>query len=122
MAELTEVAQQCYDASEANGWHKAVAPASDAGYMNEFLSTKMMLIVSEVSESQDELRNGLGPEEIYYGEGGKPEGVLVELADVVIRTFDLVGIIGATGHFEDIIREKLAYNATRGKMHGGKLF
>jgi hypothetical protein len=48
----------------------------------------------------------------------KPEGILSELADVVIRTGDLTG--SEQADLVDMIDLKLAYNATRGRLHGGK--
>ena len=50
------------------------------------------LIHSEISESFEEWRNNRPNE--YTGESGKPEGVWVELADVVLRVADLFGHLG----------------------------
>lgn len=76
----------------------------------------LCLIHSEVSEALDEFRQNRGPH--YLGEGGKPEGIAVELADVVIRIADLCGQYG--WDLEEAIVEKLAYNSTRPYRHGGK--
>jgi hypothetical protein len=48
----------------------------------------------------------------------KPEGVPYEVADVVIRAFDFAA--RADFDLAAAIDEKLSFNATRGKMHGGK--
>ena len=45
-----------------------------------------------------------------------PEGVAVELADLVIRVADLCGFYGID--LEAVIRMKMEYNSTRPKMHG----
>jgi NTP pyrophosphatase (non-canonical NTP hydrolase) len=75
------------------------------------------LIHSEASEALEDHRNGRGFREIYY-EGDKPCGIPTELADVVIRIFDLCGYLGID--LEEAIRIKMAYNATRPQRHGGK--
>lgn len=46
------------------------------------------LIHSEVSEALEEYRNGRLPTEVYTGNNGKPEGIPIELADVIIRVHD----------------------------------
>lgn len=48
----------------------------------------------------------------------KPEGIPSELADVVIRVFDLCGAYNID--LEAAIEEKLKYNRTRAIRHGGK--
>jgi hypothetical protein len=88
---------------------------------------KLLLIVSEVIEAHDEIRSGHAADETYYptqwGKDDttgpfKPEGVPSEIADAVIRCFDFAYTEGFS--LADIIIEKLAYNATRERMHGRK--
>ena len=78
------------------------------------------LIHSEISEAFEEYRNNRGVNEIYYNANkpDKPEGVPVELADVVIRVMDLCGHYGID--LEAAIALKAAYNKTRPYKHGGK--
>ena len=103
----------------------------DADNLRRYYSEKLLLIVSEVTEAQDELRAGHDVTETYYiveGEqrsgfslrGGphKPEGVPSELADVVIRAFDFAAEAGID--LAAMIAEKLDYNATRPFKHGKK--
>ena len=84
---------------------------------------KLALIHSEVSEALEEFRVALGAEgdlalqKIRY-EGEKPEGFVVELADVVIRIADLCGALGLD--LVTALQIKAAYNRTRPYRHGGK--
>lgn len=81
-----------------------------------YKGNRQFLIVSEVVEALDEVRNG---KPSIYEVDGKPEGVAVELGDAVIRIADYAW------EFDEPVIEaidtKAAYNATRERMHGGKL-
>ena len=77
------------------------------------------------TEAHEELRSGHPVNESYYATGSgddgtlkKPEGVPSELADVVIRVFDLAEELGID--LGAVIEEKLKYNATRIAGHGRK--
>lgn len=118
---LDELANRIADINRANGWYE------DSRRFGEDVA----LIHSEVSEALEEYRRGnlLGwyrnandLEVIAEGanyEGFKPEGVPSELADIIIRVLDTCHRYGVdiTGEIE----AKLAYNATRGYRHGGKV-
>jgi len=121
--------EQCGADSAAKGWHED-RPEGGIALAN-WQGNRLMLMVSELVEAHDELRNGHAAGETYYptatgadllhSDGPfKPEGVPSELADTVIRIFDFCYTekidLGA------IIEEKLAYNRTRERMHGGKKF
>jgi hypothetical protein len=91
-----------------------------------------MLMVSELAEATECARRDLPP--VYYDtadgpksvgikeieSGVKPEGELVELADVVIRIMDYCGRKG--WDLEAAIMVKNEYNQTRPHRHGGKKF
>ncbi len=73
------------------------------------------LIHEEISEAFSAWRNG-EPDE--YIKDGKPEGVGVELADVVIRILDLCGHMDMP--LGEILVRKMEYNKTRPYKHGKK--
>lgn len=78
----------------------------------------LALIHSEVSEALEEYRNGRLPTEVYTGNNGKPEGIPIELADVIIRVLDYCGYAGID--IDAAISQKHEYNKTRPYRHGGK--
>lgn len=108
------------------------------------IAEKLALIHGEVSEALEEIRSGRDPLEVYYvdhegvlGEKGreyekqvycpesegtvpllKPEGFLVELADVLIRTADSVYLVNGSREFCDALGVKHEYNLTRPYKHG----
>ena len=59
---------------------------------------------------------GKDPEEL--GLTPKPEGVPTELADTLIRIFDMAAEYGLNMDFE--VARKMAYNEGRERRHGGK--
>lgn len=81
---------------------------------------KLMLIVTETAEAMEEYRNpDVDIRKVYYEPGSaKPLGFPVELADAVIRAYDLAGALGFD--LDDVIDLKHDYNKTRPHRHGGK--
>lgn len=107
---ISEMQMAAWQNSEDKGFH--------IGAENLNVPTKLMLIVSELSEALEEYRESKPLRYRVASNLEKPEGIAAELADVVIRVGDLAGILGFD--LEDAIREKMEYNSTRAFMHGGK--
>lgn len=94
--------------------HKA---AADKGFWDTKpnIGEKIALIHSELSEALEEVRAGHAPDEVYEVDG-KPEGMPIELADVVIRVADLCGHYGID--LNSVVHRKLNYNRHRPTKHG----
>ena len=147
VAWITELVEYCRQISAEHGFHErgvtkmqrvyeaagVVGAPGDPEYLEEakadfvdYLNTRLLLIVSEVTEAQDELRSGRGVADVYYKEATpqKPEGFLSELVDALVRTLDLAGELDKLmdGNFaEDFARmfvQKTKYNASRPFLHG----
>lgn len=107
------------------------------------IAEKIALIHEEVSEMLGEIRDGRDPLEIYFvdkkgiiGPKGqeyeqqhynadgvpqlKPEGFLVEMADMFIRGGDLTFLVGGSDKLIEAREIKHEYNATRPYKHGRK--
>jgi len=81
-------------------------------------STELMLIVSELAEAMEELRNGVSLTDIVYDVSGKPVGFPIELADAMIRIMDTAEARNI--NLEEAIAIKMEYNSHRSYMHGKK--
>lgn len=90
----------------------------EKGFLGTDTPTHIALMHSELSEAFESYRNG--EDVYYYSEGRKPEGLLAELADVVIRICSY-----CEEHrlpLPEAIDEKMMYNRSRPYKHGGKKF
>ena len=105
---VSDLASIAYNINKANGWWEPDKSKTNL--------EALMLIVTEAAEAAECIRED--KMETTYNENGKPEGFASELADIVIRVFDLSAHLGID--IQTIIQEKLRYNATRGYRHGGK--
>lgn len=130
---INELAKAVHENAVAHGWWKIPPTIPEA----------LCLIHSEVSEALEEYREGnpvvygtcaLAPENCKYSgvcdkvgdpdtgeiEGPcKPEGLAVELADVILRALDLMASLKVDA--EAVIVAKHRYNLGREYKHGGKV-
>lgn len=144
---IDELVERSHGLAKEKGWYELWHDGS-AKVTAINIPEKLALIHSEVSEALEEFRkhgvrmrcvrcNGVGTGgeddsadgclrcegtgflEIYTYDGGpKPEGFVVELADVMIRIGDLCGALGLD--LAKAIETKHDFNATRSFRHGGK--
>lgn len=127
---IKEFIKEVHENAKAHGWH------DEQRTFGEIIA----LIHSELSEALEFERDknntrymkGRIDYRYHYSGGGyiatepnertttKPDGVLPELADVVIRIFDYVGSIDRVDDFIRAVKEKHEFNKTRPYKHGGK--
>ena len=95
----------CHGAAEAAGWW--LTTQGESITKNPYcFSNKLMLVVSELSEAMEGDRKSLMDDKLPHRSMRE-----VELADAVIRIFDLAG--GFKLDLAGAIAEKLAFNAQR---------
>jgi hypothetical protein len=105
---VEEIMAVAFETEASKGWHDV--PRS--------LTEDIALVHTELSEAVEEVRDRRSPQDIRYGEQGKPEGIAVEYADAIIRL-----CASAARHKIPLVRaiaEKLEFNLTRSPRHGGK--
>lgn len=105
---INELVKEAHQTAKEKGWYD-----ND----NTNLPEKLMLCVCELSEAMEEYRNHKQIDQIYFIDG-KPEGIPIELADVLIRIFDLCGRYEID--IEKAVKLKMGYNKIRGYRHGNK--
>ena len=132
---INELAKEVHENAVNHGWYETPPTIPEA----------LCLIHGEVSEVLEEYREGkpliygtcaLAAEDCKYsgicdrvGQPGdepgemegpcKPEGIAVELADVILRTLDLMAYLGVD--VDAVVTAKHKYNLGREYKHGGKV-
>jgi NTP pyrophosphatase (non-canonical NTP hydrolase) len=106
--EISKISREIHENAKNKGWYE------EKRTFGELIA----LCHSELSEALEEYRKGHNPEKIYYADN-KPDGIPIELADCVIRIFDMC--IHYDIDIEAAILIKTEYNKTRTRKHGGKV-
>lgn len=105
---ISDIMEECWQIADDKGWHDTLRTFPE----------EIALIHTELSEALECYREGADLTEIMYVDG-KPLGIPVELADVVIRVFDVARDRGVP--LVEALREKMNYNQTREYRHGNKV-
>lgn len=135
---IKALVKSAYDNSVSKGFHDDDESIT--------VAHRLQLIVGELTEAFEELRDGHGVTDVYYsytielqgvkvknlkegqveeltgstpaqlGIPAKPEGFPMEIADTVIRLFDVAGTYGID--LEACVLEKMEFNTGREKRHG----
>lgn len=108
LTEINQLAQDIFAWCERKGWNKNVS-------FEKF----MMNLHSEISEAWEEYRKGNLVGEVYYRDDGKPEGIPIEIADLIIRVLHMAAYYG--WDLTWLIQHKMMYNETRPYRHGDKV-
>lgn len=126
---LSSLARQIHEWARGQGFY-------DEGQVRPF-DGQIALVHSEASEALEHWRNGHEIAETFWtggrdGDdrlafdtaarmielGWKPDGVPIELADILIRVLDTMAAYGLDP--DELVETKMAYNRTRPPRNGGK--
>ena len=108
---ISDLMQESHTTSVAKGWWDNP---------NRNIGELLALVHSEISEALEAYRiqGESGLKDIWHNKDGKPEGFTVELADTLIRIFDMCAAYELD--LEDALKIKLEFNKSRSYRHGNK--
>lgn len=106
---LNQLRDECHALAKEKGWWPD-------GERN--VGEALLLVISELTEAFEHIRNGHAPNDSFYDMHRKPDGFPVEIVDALVRLFDLSGGLGID--LDEIYQWKMEYNRTRSHRHGGK--
>ncbi len=108
---IKDMVRDAHQTALEKGFYDNIPDATDINS----LGAQIALMHSELSEALEALRDEQLEMFVSFN-GQKPEGMVVELADCIIRIADTCGALGLD--LEQAIVEKMAYNQTRSHKHG----
>ena len=107
-----DIAQDLHETAVEKGFWSVVEDATQE-QTDIFMTKQLMMIVSEAVEVMEAIRKNRGPEEVAD-----------EMADILIRTFDLYAGLVEHGYtavsLDYAFEQKTGYNKTRPERHGVK--
>ena len=113
---INELAKTIYKANRAKGFWDIMAKHIDEPEIIDLLvATKISLMHSELSEALEAHRKSLKDNHLT-----DYDGLVVELADTLIRILDLCGAFDMP--IGEVIEKKLAYNTSRPHKHGNNKY
>lgn len=103
---IDDLVYECHKQSREAGWWHDINTGKSITENPFAFSNKLMLTVSELSEAMEADRKGLMDDKLPH-----MDGRVVELADALIRIFDLAGAYNMP--LGKAFEEKMEYNAGR---------
>lgn len=108
-----EVSRHLHEVAVEKGFWNPITKPSSQEDVDIFMTKQLMMIVSEAVEVMEAIRKSKGP-----------EAIADEIADILIRTFDLYAGLVEQEYthvsLDEAFEKKTAFNKTRPEKHGVK--